>query len=97
VCARSMVGASVAGLRALGATSPFDGVTVGLGVVRTGCEGVTRLAGRCGARLGLAKGNGGLLDLLGYLFALGSTSKTGKCESFALGAMLSVIGLAVCL
>ena len=35
---RGVVGASVAGVCALGATSPFNGVTVGLG--RSGCEGV---------------------------------------------------------
>jgi hypothetical protein len=69
---------------------------VGLGVIRTGCEGVTRLAGGRGVQLGLAKGNRGLLDLLGYLFALGLTSETGECESFVLGAVSSVIRLAVC-
>jgi hypothetical protein len=37
VRARGVVGASVAGVHALGATSPFDGVTVGLGGVQTGC------------------------------------------------------------
>ena len=54
------------------------------------------MAGGRGVHLGLAKGNRGLPDLLGYLFALGSTSETGECESFALGAVSSVIGLAVC-
>jgi hypothetical protein len=34
------VGTRVVGVRTVGAASPFDGVTVGLGGVQTGCEGV---------------------------------------------------------
>ena len=51
-----MVGASVAGVHARGATSPFDGVTVGLGSVQTDCEGVL---GRNSLALGM-----GLIDSL---------------------------------
>ena len=59
------------------------------------CVGVMRLAGGCGAHLGLAKGNRGLLDLLGHPFALGLMSKVGKYDSFALGAASPVIWLVI--
>ena len=58
---QGVVGTSVAGVRARGATSPFDGVTVGLGGMQTGCAGVTRLSGGRGARLGLAKEDWGFV------------------------------------
>jgi len=48
------VGYRVAGIRALGATSPFDGGDGGLGSVQTGCEGVVGLSGRRVGGLGLA-------------------------------------------
>ena len=51
----------VVGVHAQGATSPFDGVTVGLGGSQTSCGGVARLASRWGAGIGLAEGDGGLL------------------------------------
>ena len=50
----------VVGVRTVGAASPFDGVTVGLGGVQTGCEGV---AGRKSLTLGT-----GLIDV-SMLFA----------------------------
>jgi hypothetical protein len=57
-----LAGAPVAGVRACSATSPFDGVTVGLGGVQTCWEGVLGLSGRRGAGLVLTKGNGGLVE-----------------------------------
>ena len=53
------VGARIAGVHTQGAASPLDGVTVDLGGVQTGCEGVTGLSGGRGAGMGLAKGDGG--------------------------------------
>ena len=91
-----MVGASVVGVRARGATSPFDGVTVRLGGVQTGWAGVTGLASGQGAGVGLAKDDGALLDLLGHLFALGLGGGTGECGLFTLGVVSSMIGLVVC-
>jgi hypothetical protein len=58
------VGAPIAGVRArgaIGATSPFDEVTVGLGGARTGCGGVTGLSGGRGVGMGFAEGDGGLV------------------------------------
>jgi len=55
-------GAPVAGVRARSATSPFDGVTVGLGGVQTSWEGVLGLSGRRGVGLVLTKGDGGLVE-----------------------------------
>jgi hypothetical protein len=43
------LGAPVAGVRAQGATSPFDGVTVGLGGAQMGCVGAVQLARSVGA------------------------------------------------
>jgi hypothetical protein len=54
VCAR------VAGLCSRDATSLFDEATVGSGGTQTGCGGVTGLASRRGAGIGLTKGDGGL-------------------------------------
>jgi hypothetical protein len=87
--------APVAGVRAQGATSLLDRVTVGLGGVQMGWAGVNGLASRRGAGMGLAKGDGGLLDLLGHPFALGSMSEVGERDSFALGAVSPVIWLAI--
>jgi hypothetical protein len=92
---QGVVGASVAGVHALGATSRFGGVTVGLGSAQTGCEGVVGLSGKRGAGLGLAKGDGGLLDPLGHPFALGLRSEAGECDSLALCAVSPVIEFVV--
>jgi hypothetical protein len=89
------VRARVAGLCARDATSLFDEVTVGSGGSRTGCGGVTGLASRRGAGMGLAKGDGGLLELLGHPFALDLVSEAGECDSLTLCAVSPVIGLAV--
>jgi hypothetical protein len=62
VRAQGVVGASVAGVRARGATSHFGGVTAGLGGVQTSWEGVLGLSGRRGAGLVLTKGDGGLVE-----------------------------------
>ena len=56
-----MVGASVVGVRAQGATSQFDGVTVGLGGMQAGCEGETGLSSKRGAGSGFARGDGGFV------------------------------------
>ena len=72
-------------------------MTVHLGGVQTGWVGVTGLASGRGAGVGLAKGDGGLLDLLGHPFALGLRSGTGERGLFALGVVSPVIGLVVCL
>jgi hypothetical protein len=85
------VGAPIAGVHTPGATSPFDGVTVGLGGVQTGCEGVTGLSGGRCAGMGLAKGDGGLLEPLGHPFALGLMSGAGECDSLALCAVSPVV------
>jgi len=71
VRAQGVVGTSIVGVRALGATSLFDGVTVGLGCLQTGCAGVMRLVGRRGARLGLTKGNGGLVGWKSLTLGMG--------------------------
>jgi hypothetical protein len=47
------------------------------------------------AGMGLARGDGGLLDLLGHPFALDLVSEAGECDSLALCAVSPVIGLAV--
>ena len=94
--AQGVVGASVAGVHAQGAMSPFDGVMVHLGGVQTGWAGVTGLASGQGAGAGLAKDDGALLDLLGHLFTLGLGGGTGECGLFALGVMSPMIGLVVC-
>jgi hypothetical protein len=47
------------------------------------------------AGMGLAKGDGGLLELLGHPFALDLVSEAGECDSLALCAVSPVIGLAV--
>jgi hypothetical protein len=82
-------------MRVRGAALPFRWVTVRLGGVQTGWAGVTGLASGRGARLGLAKGDGGLLDLLGRPFALGLRGEAGERDSFALGAVSPAIELVV--
>ena len=98
VAGMGSLGALVTGVcarGAIGATSPFDEVTVGLGTVQTGCGGVTVLSSMQVAGMGLAMGDGGLLDLLGHPFALGLMSEAGGRDSFALGAVSPVIWLVV--
>jgi hypothetical protein len=68
---QGVVGASIAEVRAPGATSHFGRATVCLGVVQTGSGGMTGLSRRWGADMGLAEGNGGLLDPLEHPFMLG--------------------------
>ena len=80
---------------AIGAMSPFDKVTVGLSAVQMGCGGVTGLASRWGAGMGLAEGDRGLLDLLGDPFALGLMSRAGECSLLVLCAMSLVIESAI--
>ena len=58
---------------------------------------MTGLASGQGAGVGLAKGNGALLDLLGHPFALGFGGGTGECGLFVLGVVSPMIGLVVCL
>ena len=67
---QDVVGASIAELCVWGAMSPFDRVTVGLGGMQTGCEGVVGLSGRQVGGLRLARGDGGLVGQ--KLFTLGT-------------------------
>ena len=65
------MGTHIAGVCAQGATSPFDGVTVILGIVQMGCGDITGLLSRWSVGMGLAKGNRGLFDPLEHPFVLG--------------------------
>jgi hypothetical protein len=68
---QGVVGASVAGVRARGATSPFGRVTLGLGGVQMGCECAVGLSGGRGAGLGLTKGDGGLVERKSLVSGMG--------------------------
>ena len=68
--------APVMGVCVQGAMTSLDGVMVDLGGLQTGCVGVTRLAGGCGAQLG-------------HLFVLSLRGKAGKHDLFVLGACIA--------
>ena len=65
------VGASVVGVHAWCATSPFDRVIVGLGSVQMSCEGVTGLLSRWAAGLGLTKGDRGFAGQRSLMLGMG--------------------------
>ena len=67
---QGVVGASIVGVCAHSAMSPFDGVMEGLGGMQMGWEGVLGLLGRCDVGLVLTKHDGGLVER--KLLALGT-------------------------
>ena len=84
---RGVVGTSIAGVCARGATSPFDRVMVGLSGAQTGCAGVLGLAGGRGARLGLEHAGLGLTE--------GSGGARGPVVRSVAGTVVGAVGVPV--
>jgi hypothetical protein len=93
--ASGVTGAGIAGLGPRSATSPFDGVTVGLGGARMDCGGVTGSPGDEGMGWGFTTGNRGSPNPLGHPSVPGLASLVGEHVVFALGVMPLVIGAAL--
>jgi hypothetical protein len=74
--------------------SPFDGVTVGSGSVRTGGEGVVGRPDREGVGLGLPNVDGNSLKPLERPFVLVFIDGVGKCVTLAQSAVSLVIEVA---
>ena len=66
------MGIHIAGLCVCDATSPFDGMMVGLGSMQTGCEGVTGMSGRQGVALSGLTGTGSTRAVLACTIWMGS-------------------------
>ena len=83
-----------AGVGARGAMSPFDGVTVGSGSARTGCEGVVGWPDREGMGLWLPDVDGDSLEPFERPFVLVLMNGAGKRVTLAQGAVSLVIEVA---